>query len=83
MRKHRPFVENLPNGSNRPLPLRLVGRSAEGHGIGSTLVAILLATAKLRVQLTVSTGNSRAIRLYRSFGFQFEGTAAKPFAAGE
>jgi RimJ/RimL family protein N-acetyltransferase len=40
-------------------------------------MAILLATAKLRanlrrVQLTVFTGNSRAIRLYRSFGLQFE-----------
>jgi RimJ/RimL family protein N-acetyltransferase len=51
-------------------------------------MAILLATAKLRadlrrVQLTVFTGNSRAIRLYRSFGFQFDGTAPKLFAAGE
>ena len=26
-----------------------------------------------RVQLTVFTGNTAAIRLYRSFGFQFEG----------
>ena len=41
-------------------------------------MAILLATAKLRanlrkVQLTVFTDNAPAIRLYRSFGFEFEG----------
>jgi putative acetyltransferase len=52
--------------------------SAQGRGVGSTLVAILLATAKLRanlrkVQLTVFTDNAPAIRLYRSFGFAFEG----------
>jgi L-phenylalanine/L-methionine N-acetyltransferase len=51
---------------------------AQGRGVGSTLVAMLLGTAKLRanlrkVQLTVFTDNARAIRLYRSFGFQFEG----------
>jgi L-phenylalanine/L-methionine N-acetyltransferase len=55
-----------------------VCEEAQGRGIGSTLVAILLATAKLRanlrrVQLTVFTDNKLAIRLYRSFGFQFEG----------
>ena len=55
-----------------------VCEEAQGRGIGSTLVAILLATAKLRanlrkVQLTVFTDNASAIRLYRSFGFQFEG----------
>lgn len=38
----------------------------------------MLATAKLcanlrRVQLTVFTDNALAIRLYRSFGFEFEG----------
>jgi L-phenylalanine/L-methionine N-acetyltransferase len=55
-----------------------VCEDAQGRGVGSTLMAILLATAKLRaklhkVQLTVFTDNARAIRLYRSFGFQFEG----------
>jgi L-phenylalanine/L-methionine N-acetyltransferase len=38
----------------------------------------LLATAKSRanlrkVHLTVFTDNARAIRLYRAFGFEFEG----------
>jgi L-phenylalanine/L-methionine N-acetyltransferase len=51
---------------------------AQGRGVGSTLVAMLLGIAKLRanlrkVQLTVFTDNAPAIRLYRSFGFQFEG----------
>jgi L-phenylalanine/L-methionine N-acetyltransferase len=55
-----------------------VRRHAQGRGIGSTLLAILLGTARLRanlrrVQLTVFTDNAPAIRLYRSFGFQFEG----------
>jgi putative acetyltransferase len=55
-----------------------VCESAQGRGVGSMLVAILLATAKLRanlrkVQLTVFTDNAPAIRLYRSFGFEFEG----------
>lgn len=55
-----------------------VREEAQGRGVGSTLVAILLASAKLRanlrrVQLTVFTDNTPAIRLYRSFGFQFEG----------
>ena len=55
-----------------------VCEAAQGRGIGSMLMAILLASAKLRVhlrkvQLTVFTDNTPAIRLYRSFGFQFEG----------
>ena len=55
-----------------------VCENAQGRGVGSTLLAILLATAKLRaklrkVQLTVFTDNAPAIRLYCSFGFQFEG----------
>ena len=50
----------------------------QGRGVGSTLMAIFLTTAKLhanlrKVQLTVFTDNTPAIRLYRSFGFQFEG----------
>ena len=54
-----------------------VCEEAQGRGIGSTLMAILLTTTKLRanlrkVQLTVFTDNTLAIRLYRSFGFQFE-----------
>jgi L-phenylalanine/L-methionine N-acetyltransferase len=55
-----------------------VREKAQGRGVGSTLMAILLATAKMRanlrrVQLTVFTGNAPAIRLYRRFGFEFEG----------
>jgi L-phenylalanine/L-methionine N-acetyltransferase len=55
-----------------------VREEAQGRGVGSTLMAILLTTAKLRanlrkVQLTVFTDNTPAIRLYRSFNFQFEG----------
>jgi putative acetyltransferase len=55
-----------------------VRENAQGRGVGSTLMAILLATAKMRanlrrVQLTVFAGNARAIRLYRRFGFEFEG----------
>jgi len=55
-----------------------VCEEAQGRGVGSTLMAILLATAKLhanlhKVQLPVFTDNTPAIRLYRSFGFQFEG----------
>ena len=55
-----------------------VSEKFQGRGIGSTLMSVLLATAKMRanlrrVQLTVFTGNTAAIRLYRSFGFQFEG----------
>ena len=55
-----------------------VSEKFQGRGIGSTLMSVLLATAKMRanlrrVQLTVLTGNTAAIRLYRSFGFQFEG----------
>jgi L-phenylalanine/L-methionine N-acetyltransferase len=55
-----------------------VCEEAQGRGVGSTLIAILLATAKLRanlrrVQLTIFTHNTLAVRLYRSFGFQFEG----------
>ena len=51
---------------------------AHCRGVGSTLVAMLLGTAKSRanlrkVQLTVFTDNAPAIRLYRSFGFEFEG----------
>jgi L-phenylalanine/L-methionine N-acetyltransferase len=55
-----------------------VCEEAQGRGVGSTLMAILLASAKWRahlrkVQLTVFTDNTTAIHLYRSFGFQFEG----------
>jgi putative acetyltransferase len=55
-----------------------VRENAQGPGVGSTLMAILLATAKMhanlrRVQLTVFAGNAPAIRLYRRFGFEFEG----------
>ncbi len=55
-----------------------VRENVQRRGVGSTLMALMLTTAKLRanlrrVQLTVFTGNAPAIRLYRAFGFQFEG----------
>jgi putative acetyltransferase len=55
-----------------------VREKAQGRGVGSTLLGMLLTAARLhanlrRVQLTVFAGNAPAIRLYRRFGFEFEG----------
>jgi L-phenylalanine/L-methionine N-acetyltransferase len=55
-----------------------VREKAQGRGVGSTLLGMLLTAARLhanlrRVQLTVFAGNALAIRLYRRFGFEFEG----------
>jgi L-phenylalanine/L-methionine N-acetyltransferase len=50
----------------------------QSRGVGSTLLGMLLTAARMRanlrrVQLTVFAGNAPAIRLYRRFGFEFEG----------
>ena len=76
---HRSLVA-VQTGERPPFLTGMLGvcEKAQGRGVGSTLLAILLATAKLRaklrkVQLTVFIDNALAIRLYRSFGFEFEG----------
>ncbi|MDM4764445.1 GNAT family N-acetyltransferase [Pelomonas sp. SE-A7] len=51
---------------------------AQGHGVGSTLMAALLDYADnwaqaLRVELSVYCDNERAIKLYQRFGFEIEG----------
>jgi len=56
-----------------------VSPHAQGSGVGSALMAALLDYADnwgqvLRIELTVYTDNERAIRLYRRFGFEPEGT---------
>ena len=57
-----------------------VAREAQGQGVGSALMAALCDYADrwvgvLRIELTVYTDNAVAIRLYRNFGFELEGTA--------
>lgn len=56
-----------------------VSPQAQGSSVGSALMAALLDYADnwgqvLRIELTVYTDNERAIRLYRRFGFEPEGT---------
>jgi len=56
-----------------------VSPHAQGSGVGSALMAALLDYADnwgqvLRIELTVYSDNERAIRLYRRFGFEPEGT---------
>ena len=53
--------------------------AAQGKGVGSALMAALCDYADrwlgaLRMELTVYTDNAAAIRLYRKFGFEIEGT---------
>ncbi len=53
--------------------------AAQGQGVGSALMAAMCDYADrwvgaLRLELTVYTDNVRAIRLYRRFGFEIEGT---------
>ena len=53
---------------------------AQGQGVGSALMTALCDYADrwagaLRIELTVYTDNEVAIRLYRNFGFEIEGTA--------
>lgn len=53
--------------------------AAQGRGVGSALMQALCDYADgwaqlLRIELTVFTDNTRAIRLYERFGFRHEGT---------
>ena len=56
-----------------------VARAAQQQGVGTALMAALCDYADrwlgtLRIELTVYTDNAVALRLYRRFGFQIEGT---------
>lgn len=56
-----------------------VSGEAQAQGVGSALMAALCEHADrwlglLRIELTVYTDNAVAIRLYRNFGFEIEGT---------
>ncbi len=56
-----------------------VARAAQRQGVGTALMAALCDYADrwlgtLRIELTVYTDNAVALRLYRRFGFQIEGT---------
>ena len=55
-----------------------VAPAAQGHGVGSALMAALCEYADrwagvLRLELNVFVDNERALRLYRKFGFETEG----------
>jgi len=57
-----------------------VAPEAQRQGVGRALMAALCDYADrwagaLRIELTVYTDNAVAIRLYRQFGFEIEGTA--------
>jgi putative acetyltransferase len=56
-----------------------VAREAQGQGVGTALMTALCDYADrwagvLRIELTVYTDNEVALRLYRNFGFEIEGT---------
>ena len=56
-----------------------VAAEAQGQGVGRTLIQALCDYAYrwaqiLRIELTVFTDNEGAIKLYRSLGFEHEGT---------
>jgi putative acetyltransferase len=56
-----------------------VAPKAQGQGVGRALMQALVDWADrwgqvLRLELNVYTDNERAIALYRSFGFEIEGT---------
>ncbi|MEP7099582.1 MAG: GNAT family N-acetyltransferase [Burkholderiales bacterium] len=56
-----------------------VSTQAQGQGVGSALMTALCDYADrwagvLRIELLVYADNERAIRLYRKFGFELEGT---------
>ncbi|MEO5734004.1 MAG: GNAT family N-acetyltransferase [Rubrivivax sp.] len=55
-----------------------VGRESQGRGVGTALMQALCDYADdwaqvLRIELTVFASNTRAIALYRRFGFEHEG----------
>lgn len=57
----------------------VVAAEAQGQGVGRALLQALCDYADrwaqiLRIELTVFADNERAIRLYRSMGFEHEGT---------
>ncbi|MDE2157799.1 MAG: GNAT family N-acetyltransferase [Burkholderiales bacterium] len=57
----------------------VVARTAQGQGVGSALMTALCDYADrwlgvLRLELTVYADNDVALRLYRRFGFEIEGT---------
>jgi len=57
-----------------------VGAAAQGQGVGTALMTALCDYADnwvgcLRIELTVYTDNEIALRLYRNFGFEIEGTS--------
>jgi putative acetyltransferase len=65
-----------------------VREAMQGRGIGSALLQIMIATANVvaklqRVQLTVFKDNTGAIKLYRKFGFEFEGLHRRFVRRGE
>jgi L-phenylalanine/L-methionine N-acetyltransferase len=56
-----------------------VASAAQGQGVGTALMTALCDYADnwlgcLRIELTVYTDNEIALRLYRNFGFEIEGT---------
>ena len=56
-----------------------VATDAQGQGVGTALMTALCDYADrwlgaLRIELTVYTDNDVAVRLYRNFGFEIEGT---------
>lgn len=57
----------------------MVGKEYQGKGIGKALMGALLDLSDnwlmlVRVELGVFTDNEKAINLYKSFGFEIEGT---------
>ncbi|MDY0287655.1 MAG: GNAT family N-acetyltransferase [Sphaerochaeta sp.] len=64
-------------------------RECWGQGVGSALLEGMLAwiddcpTGLRKIDLTVRKDNSRAIALYRKFGFQEEGRVSRFFMVGD
>jgi putative acetyltransferase len=56
-----------------------ISKDAQGKGVGTALMRALIDYADrwagvLRIELSVFPDNERAIKLYRKFGFELEGT---------